>query len=294
MQTTTRGAFIRIGFVACATSLGVLVGTPVQAQAVRASDPDHVSVSAAGVPLVDLLVELAAVTPMDLEVEPAVGREPVTIELEDVYVEIAIRDVIEASGADSVIAGLYRSDVTLPIRVTVGDAARVVTVATGASAPRRTNQGAPAPFAASAADSVASKDTDAFDSLAGGGSLGGGGSVPQETEGNATPEELMAAFAPGTPKRQRSGPVMLPFTNPDGSPMIVQVEPGPKTTAVLPIADEAGNPVVVPLAPPRIDGQLMLPFTNPDGTPMMVPGPAADPGVQTSPVPGVVPGDPPR
>jgi hypothetical protein len=262
-----------------------------QSRAVIGEAGGRVSIRAVQAPLGQLLRELAALTPMDLRVDPAVEGRPVTLALDHVFVERAVRQVLVESDVDHVVVGLERQDDSVPIRVVAGDPKRAVPV------PGETARESLAAVDETAADGGAPR-TGAGDEKEGENepdlSLPGqaADSGTTSTPGNMTPEQWLQALAPaGVVRQQRSGPIMLPFVGEDGKAVVVNVPPGPKTEAVLPFSDENGKAIVVPISP-RSDGMTMLPFANEDGSPVLVSVPVpVDPMLpRSSPVPGVVVG----
>jgi hypothetical protein len=264
-----------------------------QSRAVVGEADGRVSVHAVQAPLGQLLRALAGLTPMDLRVDPAVAGRPVTLQLDHVFVERAIRQVLVESDVDHVVAGLERQDGSVPIRVVAGDPRRAVPVpamAEGNPSMARDETVAEAVAARPGSEEDEGQEAEPGVPIADQSGDVGAGNTP----GNMTPEQWLQALAPaGVVRQQRSGPIMLPFVGDDGQALVVNVPPGPKTEAVLPFSDENGQAVVVPISP-RSDGMTMLPFANEDGSPVLVSVPVpVDPTVPlTSPVPGVVLGTP--
>lgn len=260
-----------------------------QSPAVTRGDAGHVTVRAQGLPLGQLLRELAALTRMDLRVDPAVESVSVTVDLANVPIERAIHAVLQESGVNTVVAGLYRLSDDVTIRVVAGNPREAAAVALnlgGDTEEKLTKES----DVSTATPPLPDEDTLAADKeqekLA---AEAMADETPPPAAGAMTSQAWMQAIFPnGGARITRSGPTMLPFIGDDGRPVVEVVPPGPRTEAMLPFVDEVGLPIVLPIQP-RPDGMVMLPFTDERGQPLLVPAaPAAAPGGST--VPGRPPG----
>ncbi len=284
--------------IAVAIAAAIVAGETAGAQspAVTRGDAGQVTVHAQGTPLGQLLRELAALTPMDLRIDPAVEGVSVTTEVVDVPIERAIYAVLQESGVNIVVAGLYRQTDDVRIRVVAGnprEAAAVLTNLVDA-----TEQTAAKEMEAVSISTPPLPDDDTLAAAKAQEKLVADAAAderPATAPGAMTSEGWMQSiFLNGGLGASRGGATMLPFAGADGRPVVEIVAPGPRHEAMLPFVDEAGLPIVAPIQP-RSDGMVMLPFVDERGQPLLVPAaPAVAPGGGPSPAPRVGPGGPGR
>jgi hypothetical protein len=99
-----------------------------EAQSVRRVGPERVTVKADGIPLGDLLDQLAAIAPLEsVTIDPLDRAVPVSLVAEDVYPLVAIGLVLKASGLDFVMSST---------RILAGRAKKALEASAGASAAR--------------------------------------------------------------------------------------------------------------------------------------------------------------
>jgi hypothetical protein len=282
--------------VAVAIAIAMVAGTAAAAQApavTRATD-GRVSVRADGLPLGQLLRELAALTPMDLRIDPAVEDVSVSMDLVDVPVEHAIYLVLERSGVNSVVAGLYRTTDESQIRVVAGvprDAVAVASTRGREAADERASKddeavALPTPPLPSDDTLAADKEQEKLAAAA-----AAAEAAPPAPGAMTSAAWMQAMFPTGGVRTTRSGPTMLPFVDGAGQAIVEFVPPGPRHEAMLPFVDEAGLPIVLPIQP-RPDGMVMLPFADAAGRPVLSPAAPTAPSIG-SPTPGR-PGSGPR
>lgn len=253
---------------------------------VVAPRPDGlVSVRAEAAPLGQILRELAALAPLELRIDPAVESVPVTLQLEDVAAGTALLAVLRGSGVDVVVSGWPRPGQPERARVVAGraEAAREVVVAHGASAGAPASVDAPA---AATADEARERKKELDAEVA-----TSEPDDPGDTPGNMTPEEWLKALVPARPPARIEGPVMLPFVDEFGEPLVQTVVPAPNAPVMLPFVDDQGQPLVVPRQPAPMD-LVLLPFVE-DGRPVIVPAVPrrGSPAPTVSKVPGFRPGE---
>lgn len=284
-----------------AASLGVLAciavaHTQVDAQSalVVPGDAGRVSIRTQAAPLGQLLRELAAFTPMDLRLDPAVEGVSVSVDIADEPIERAIYAVLQESGVNTVVAGLYRRDDRVAIRVIAGNPREAVAVATTDLSETPSDKLAVIPLTETPPlpdeDTLrANKENERLEALAGQASQVDAVPAPGAMTAQAW---IQAIFPDGGARAPRAGAVVLPFTTDDGRPLTELVPPGRRTEAMLPFVDEVGLPIVLPIQP-RTDGMVMLPFVNERDEPVLVPAaPPVGAAPGTSPTPGRPPGGP--
>jgi len=229
----------------------LLITLPASAQVTSETD-GRVSVIAENAPLAQLLRQLATLTPMVLRVDPAVEGRPVTVRLEHVAIEEAIATIVRESGVDFVAVGLQRRNASTPIHLVAGDDRRAVQPEARAE-PQKDRKadvamvGLPPPQApeesykppkdpaAAALAGAAAQETQAADAAA------------HEAQAKAFSEEIQKVLLGPGPRDTPlppGGQVMLPFANPDGSPVMVVpiASPTAPTRSPLPGVPPATKP----------------------------------------------------
>lgn len=221
--------------------------------------------------LLDVLREIATAVPVEVHLDPAVADRPVSIEINGLPPELALKQALLASGVDFVTA--WRGG---RLHVRAGDLAAARDITTSLVAEASVLLGdvvAPRELEGDAAADVTSRST-----IPVGVGLGDASETSSsDGQGVVSGAALLALLSP-SPRALRSndGPILLPFPDATGQPIRV---PRPTTVATaiqLPFPDATGQQILQPI-PVREPGVVELPFPDEFGRPIRVvtPAPAA-------------------